>query len=169
MAQVIIGLGGNTGDRIKNLLLAGGLLVERVGRIVEFSPIIESEPWGFQSENCFLNQILIMETALSPSKVLEECLAIEQTLGRQRTVDYSDRRMDIDILFYDDLVIAEEGMIIPHPRLHERLFILMPLVHLRPDFIHPILGLSTKKMLESCSDTTKTNWYKADHSTVLLP
>lgn len=169
MCEVILGIGGNTGDRLKNLLMTGGLLADRAGCIVAFSPIVESEAWGFQSENWFLNQILIIETSLRPDELLEVCQDIEAKLGRTRAADYSDRRMDIDILFYDNMVLSEGELIIPHPRLHQRLFILKPLAFLRPDYIHPGFGMSIKEMLDSCTDTTKTNWYRSDQSSVLLP
>ena len=169
MVEVILGIGGNTGDRLKNLLLAGGLLADKLGAITAFSPIVESEPWGFNSQNWFLNQILILETSQSPGELIETCLAIEEILGRKRTDSYSDRIMDIDILFYGNQIITDQNLTIPHPRLHLRSFILKPLENLRPELIHPIMGLSVKEMLESCTDTTVCNWFRPDHSTVLLP
>ena len=169
MAEVILGIGGNTGDRLTNLMLASGLLNERLGSITGFSPIIESEPWGFQTDNWFLNQILVVETNTRPDQLLKVCLDIETIMGRHRTKTYSDRIMDIDILFYDELVFSEGGLIIPHPRLHERLFVLKPLYSIRPKQIHPVLGLTVQEMLETCEDDSKTKWFKGSYSLPLLP
>ncbi len=169
MAEVILGIGGNSGDRLTNLMLVGGLLFDRLGSITYYSPIIESEPWGFQSDNWFLNQILVVETEAKPAQLLRVCLDIEAFLGRHRTKTYSDRIMDIDILFYDDIVLSEEGLIIPHPRLHERLFILKPLNSIRPKHVHPVLGLTVQELLESCEDDSKTKWFKGSYSLPLLP
>ncbi len=169
MAEVILGLGGNTGDRLDNLLLASNLLSDKMGKLLVYSPIVESEPWGFSSQNLFLNQILIFDTNLKPSQVIKICLDTEVDLGRKRSGVYTDRLMDIDILFYDNQLIIAEDLTIPHPRLHERLFILMPLNKIRPSLIHPVLKLSVKEMLDNCKDKTETNWFKSDYSTFLLP
>lgn len=169
MAEVILGIGGNDGDRLKNLLLAGGLLSDKIGKMTACSPIVESEPWGYKSQNWFLNQILIFDTNLKPAQLIKICLDTEEVLGRVRTGVYTDRLMDIDILFYDDQLISEENLSIPHPRLHERLFILKPLEKIRPLLIHPIIGLTVKKMLDACEDTCEANWFEADYSTDLLP
>jgi 2-amino-4-hydroxy-6-hydroxymethyldihydropteridine diphosphokinase len=162
MAEVILGLGGNTGDRLKNLTVAGGLLTKELGIIIAFSPVVESEPWGFKSASWFLNQILVFQTSLSASRVMAICLDVEEAMGRKRSGIYSDRAMDIDILFYDKQVILEEDIIVPHPRLHERLFVLKPLQKIKPDLMHPVLGLSVKEMYEACQDQTKTNWFRPD-------
>ena len=169
MARVILGIGGNSGDRLENLMLAGGLIYDRLGKIVIFSPIIQSEPWGFQSENKFLNQVLVVETEARPDQLLKVCLGIETQFGRQRTGEYSDRRMDIDILFYDDMIISEEELTIPHPRLQERLFVLKPLASICPEFIHPVSGLTIKELLKSCDDNSETSWFKGSYSLPLLP
>ncbi len=162
MAEVILGIGGNTGDRSKNLTLAGLLLADELGIITMRSPVIESEPWGFQSESWFLNQILVFETSLNVSRVLAICLDVEEAMGRKRSGVYSDRVMDVDILFCGNQVIVEEGVTVPHPRLHERLFILKPLEKIKPDLIHPVSGLTVKEMYQACGDQTQTRWLIAD-------
>jgi len=169
MAEVILGIGGNEGDRLRNLLLAGGRLSEKLGMITAFSPVIESEPWGFSSEKWFLNQILIIETESDPGYLLEVCNEVEKMFGRERTASYTDRSMDIDILFYNGLVLKKESLEIPHPRLHDRLFILKPLVLLRPDLIHPVLGMSIAELLNTCRDKSRTRWLKGSYSSPLLP
>ncbi len=150
-------------------MLAGRLINDRLGKIAIFSPIIESEPWGFQSDNWFLNQILVVETDAKPARLLEVCLEIEAYLGRHRATAYIDRIMDIDILFYDNLVLSKEGLVIPHPRLHERLFILKLLTSICPEFVHPVLGLTIQELLEFCEDDSKTKWFKGSYSVPLLP
>lgn len=169
MTEVIIGIGGNVGDRLKNLVDAASMLNDRVGPIKEYSPVIESEPWGYESSNWFLNQVLVIESSLGAADILRQSLMIEALMGRERSGIYTDRTMDIDLLFYGDLIIAEEKLTIPHPRLHERLFILKPLVEIRPDMVHPLLDLRMWELLKACKDKTKTSWFKADHSIVLLP
>lgn len=169
MERVILGIGGNTGDRLKNLGIVNDIIEERVGSVILSSPIIESEPWGYESNNYFLNQILVVETEKKPDLLLSLCTDIETSLGRQRKANYADRTMDIDILFYGQLVYEQKGLIIPHPRLHERLFILKPLVSIYPDFLHPLMGKTAKELLESCKDKSKTWWFEEDYSVPLLP
>ena len=169
MAEVIIGIGGNLGDRLSNLLKGGGFLAQKIGNITAFSPVIESEPWGFDSDNKFLNQILIFETELSPIDILKVCLETEQKFGRQRSTCYIDRVIDIDILFYNDDIIKEDVLTVPHPRIQDRLFILKPLEQIRPGLIHPVSGKSVIEMLAECPDKSATSWLKEGYSTVLLP
>lgn len=169
MARLILGIGGNQGDREKNLLLAGDFIRDRLGRITAVSPIIESEAWGYKSDNYFLNRVLIVETGHTPGECLGICHEIEEAMGRQRSSYYTDRSMDIDILFYDNIIYPDEKLLIPHPRLHKRTFVLKPLEKILPDLIHPLLGISVRELLALCEDETKTTWYKTDHSTVLLP
>ena len=167
--EIILGIGGNRGDRLSNLEKARIKISERIGEITSYSRVIESEPWGFSSENWFLNQVLVVESSLSPDMMLRECLELEASMGRKRTKVYTDRTIDIDILFFGDRIINSESLVIPHPRLHERLFVLMPLAELRPGLSHPVFGITVSDLLFACKDSTKTRWYKTDHSTVLLP
>ncbi len=146
MATVYLGLGSNLGDRWANLQRARqALAVALHPRAV--SPIYETPPWGFTEQPSFLNQVICAETDLSPGELLRTLKQIEARLGRQDGPRYGPRLIDVDILFYDDLVLESPQLTIPHPRLDERAFILTPLADLAPDLRHPQLGLSVKEML----------------------
>lgn len=153
MNQAVLLLGCNIGDRIKNLESAIHALANDAGNIFKTSSIYESEPWGFDSENSFLNQVVIIETKSLPEQLLDQIQTIENNLSRVRTKKgYESRTMDIDILFYDDLTLETESLIIPHPALHKRKFTLVPLCEILPDKIHPIFKKTLKRLLIECSD-----------------
>ena len=122
MAIVYLGLGTNIGNRRGNLVKAAALLAERVGDILALSGFMETEPWGFESENLFLNAAIKMETPFTPDELLSATQAIEREMGREKKSDgtYHDRVIDIDILLYDNRVIEQPGLIVPHPLMHER-------------------------------------------------
>ncbi len=130
-------MGSNLGDRRMNIMRAIELIGERVGRVTQCSSLIETEPWGFESENNFLNGVILCETTLTPRQVLRKTQKIERDLGRikktnsqRSTVNsqlYSDRPIDIDILLYDDLTVDEPDLKIPHPLMQEREFVMIPL------------------------------------------
>ena len=131
-----LSLGSNLGDRHSLLLLAIDLLARRVGRLVRASSIIETEPWGYDSTHSYLNAVVLLQTTLTPQQLLSTTQAIERELGRQQKTPatsgdtlppYSDRPIDIDILLYDDLHINTKKLIIPHPHMYERDFVLIPL------------------------------------------
>lgn len=150
-------LGGNLGDVRTTFGKAEDLLL-RSFKILEKSSFYQSEPWGMDSENLFLNQVWKIETVLDPKLLLESLLLVEEDLGRTRRLGsrvYSDRTIDIDILFMEDKVLNSEKLVLPHPRLHLRAFTLQALVEVDPDFIHPILGQSISHLLENCSDNVK--------------
>ena len=135
--QVYLGLGSNLGDCRKNLERAIRLIADRVGAVTRQSSFIETEPWGFESENRFLNAVILCETTQTPREVLRLTQQIERDMGRRKvvggglTVDgqriYSDRIVDIDILLYDDLAVDEPDLKIPHPLMHQRDFVMIPL------------------------------------------
>jgi len=151
--KVYLSLGTNLGDRIKLLAKATSLIKARIGMVIKSSSIYETEPWGFHSDNLFLNQVLLVETTSQPKIVLEEIQAIETEMGRTRKFPtYESRNIDIDILFYDDLIVKENSLEIPHPRLHERNFILIPFTEIAPEFIHPLFKLNIKKLQRTCLD-----------------
>lgn len=140
--MLYLGLGSNLGDKRNNLLQAVALISERVGRVVCLSRFYETEPWGYASNNTYLNAALGVETSLSPLEILSITQAIERELGRQKKSmnrEYFDRPIDIDLLLMDDLVIDSDALILPHPLMHERLFVLEPLVEIVPTVVHPLL------------------------------
>lgn len=132
MHNVYLGLGSNLGDREENIRKAISLIGERVGEVLRQSSLIETEPWGFQSENKFLNGVILVATALTPREVLQATQKIERTLGRRKktSLHYQDRPIDIDILLYDDFHIDEPDLKIPHPLMHQRDFVMIPLQEL---------------------------------------
>ena len=120
---------------------------------MNFSSVYETEPWGFQSNEEFLNQVVKVKTDLNPSGLLGRILMIESLLGRVRGERrYESRLIDIDILLYEDIIVDEESLKIPHPLMHQRRFVLIPLCELAPDMIHPVLGKSLTVLLEICED-----------------
>lgn len=146
-------LGGNIDDRLFYINKAKEFINIEIGNIIKESGIYETEPWGFKSEQYFLNQVIFIETKLSPQKLLETINIIEQKLERKRTQNqYSSRTIDIDILFYDNLVINEKNLIIPHPKLQNRKFTLIPLNEINPVFNHPVLNKSIADLLKECTD-----------------
>jgi len=156
MSRVILGLGSNMGDRRKKLLTAIDEIGKKIGVIELVSSIYETEPWGFKTDNQFLNLVLIVDTDLSPSEVLARILTIEAELGRIRSEkQYSPRIIDIDILFFDDMILKELNLKIPHPLLHERKFVLVPLNEIAHELIHPGLKHSIGSLLELCEDNSE--------------
>ena len=133
--KVYLGLGSNLGDREEIILKAISLIGERVGLVIRQSSLIETEPWGFESDNKFLNGVILCETTLTPRQVLRATQKIERELGKLRKHStrrtplsiYHDRPIDIDILLYDDLTIDEPDLKIPHPLMYERDFVMIPL------------------------------------------
>lgn len=150
--NVFLLLGSNLGDRLQILESAEMLIKERIGKIQSASSIYETAPWGVLDQPAFLNQILIVSTALSPEEVLRIVLEIEHELGRVRYERWGARVIDIDMLYYQDLILDSARLTLPHPRLHERRFTLVPLNEIAPDFIHPFLQKTTSQLLSECSD-----------------
>lgn len=141
MATVYLSLGTNIGNKRHNLIKAAALLAERVGDILALSDIYETEPWGFVTQNTFLNAALMLETTCSPDKLLEETQQIEREMGRIEKSDgvYHDRIIDIDLLMYDSLVMQTAQLTLPHPLMQERKFVMEPLAEIASDIVHPVL------------------------------
>lgn len=159
MAIVTLVSGGNVGNRYKSLSEASRLIEEYIGDVLTASSFYESEPWGFESELPFLNQALIVSTSLEPLRVLSAIKQIELELGRttkSKNGVYSDRLVDIDIIFYDDLIMFDyPELIIPHPHMHKRRFVLEPLNEIASKLIHPTKMVSVAALLSACVDTNK--------------
>jgi 2-amino-4-hydroxy-6-hydroxymethyldihydropteridine diphosphokinase len=154
MRTAFIGIGSNLGNREENLSIAVTRIGETAGNILSASSVYETEPWGFQSDNKFLNMVLTIDSHLVPQALLKTLLKIEESMGRLRkSADYSSRIIDLDILFYDSLIIKEDSLIIPHPHIQDRKFVLVPMAEIAPDFIHPVLKKSVTSLLDLCADT----------------
>jgi 2-amino-4-hydroxy-6-hydroxymethyldihydropteridine diphosphokinase len=153
MNQVFLLIGGNLDDRFSLLSIAKESISKKIGAIVQESSIYETAPWGFTSEQDFLNQVIIVSTSLTPFKVLKKCQIIEDKFGRiRRSEQYASRTMDIDILFYNDEIINTPELIVPHERLHQRKFTLEPLVEIAPNFIHPKIKKTLTEIMKECTD-----------------
>lgn len=152
MAKLVLLLGGNMGDRHKNLSSAVKQIRKRIGKIIRSSAYYETAAWGNTSQPDFLNRVLIAETKKPAMEVMQEILQIEKELGRIRTVKNAPRLIDIDILFYDKEVHTEDELCIPHPQIAERRFVLVPLNELMPNFKHPVLHKSIHELVATCKD-----------------
>ena len=160
MKKIYLGLGSNLGDREHNLKEAFARIEEHIGHVVKSSSVYETEPWGFNTRETFLNAVIEVGTELNPSAVLGAILMIETLLGRTRgEKQYSSRVIDIDILLYNDLIVNEVSLKIPHPLLHERMFVLVPLCEIAPDIIHPIFNKSVLLLSKICPDNSKVRLY----------
>lgn len=153
MSKVFIGVGSNLGDRAKHIQRACDLLGGLRGiRFIRCSRAIETEPVGGPAGQAkFLNAVWQIECDLGPQELLKELLAIEQELGRERQEKNGPRTIDLDILFYDQEVIALPDLTVPHPRLHERTFVLEPMAELAPDLTHPVLNKTMKELMRAIS------------------
>lgn len=150
MQNVYIALGTNTGDREANLKQAIAKLTSVLGEPLAVSDVIETEPWGFESDNSFLNCAICFATELAPEKLLDEAERIEREMGRKcKSTDgkYHDRTIDIDILLYGNRVVNTPRLKVPHPLLHKRAFVLVPLAQIAPQMMHPVLCRTIKEIL----------------------
>lgn len=153
MNTVFLLLGSNIGDKKSSLKDAILLIEASLGIISNTSSVYETEPWGFRSEDYFLNQALEVRTDLTPGEVLYCTSEIENKLGRKRNSHiYQNRTIDIDILFYNDLQILNDHLVIPHPKIHLRNFALVPLDEIACDFIHPVFKKKISELLKICDD-----------------
>jgi len=153
-------LGGNEGDRMANLIAAKALIALRLGHITRSSSVYETAAWGKTNQPDFLNQAIVVDTesdVFAAHKILQK---IEAELGRQRIEHWGQRTLDIDLLFYNSLTMNTEKLTIPHPRIQDRRFVLVPLCEINPDFIHPIFDCTLADLLEKCGDHLEVHLYQ---------
>jgi 2-amino-4-hydroxy-6-hydroxymethyldihydropteridine diphosphokinase len=156
MALTYLLLGSNLGDSLKTLEKAVRMLGNAAGNPVAISPVYETEPWGNVSGGNFYNCVIELETTQSPAHLMKLLLDIERQLGRTRTQDQPEpRTIDIDLLLWEDSIIEEPGLQVPHPRMHLRNFVLAPMVDLAADVMHPVFNKSMKQLLDECTDRSK--------------
>lgn len=153
-------LGTNLGDKKANLSKARGFITILIGYIINASSIYETAAWGKTDQPSFLNQVVQVSSDLSAFQVLEKITEIEIHLGRERIEKWGERIIDIDILYYDDKVISNENLQIPHPGIPNRKFTLIPLVEISANFIHPILKVTNQQLLDRCQDELKVKKLK---------
>lgn len=148
-------LGSNMGDKLTLLNNAIEIIGSRCGKVIKKSSLYESEPWGFDAEQNFINQAICVETELSAHELLRELLSIEIELGRDRSRHYEtyvSRPIDLDVIYYGEMINDDRELILPHPRLHLRRFVLKPLCEISSDFIHPVFNVTNKELLDRCED-----------------
>ncbi|MCK9612385.1 MAG: 2-amino-4-hydroxy-6-hydroxymethyldihydropteridine diphosphokinase [Bacteroidales bacterium] len=151
--MICFSLGSNSGDRFAYLRSAVDRLIKAFGRPASVSSVYETEPWGVKGHNNYLNAVICFETEMTARNIHKRIAVIENIFGRVRMPGkIHPRTIDIDILFYNDEIIHTPTLTIPHPRLHLRKFVLMPLSEILNDFIHPETGISVREMLEKCED-----------------
>lgn len=148
---VYLSLGTNLGNKNINLLKAIALIAERIGIFSAISSVYETEPWGFESDNSFLNMVVSVETTLDPLEILKETQNIEKKIGRTEKSNgsYHDRLIDIDIILYDDLVFQSDKLQLPHPLFHKRQFVLKPLNEIAPELIHPVFNKTISSLYQN--------------------
>jgi len=146
---VYLALGSNLGNRAANLKEAIAALSPQM-EVKAKSKVYETPPWGYTEQEKFLNQVLMVKTYLEPELLLKHLKRLEVALGRKASFQNGPRLIDIDILFYDDLIFESPELMIPHPRVHERGFVLLPMLDIAPDFVHPVKQKSVRDLIAGC-------------------
>lgn len=157
ITQLFLSLGGNLGNTREIFEGAYPLIEKNIGKISVYSSIYQTEAWGPIPQADFLNQVLLVSTALNPRACLTEMLAIEKEFGRERKERWGPRTLDLDLLYYGGTIIAEADLAVPHPRIAERKFILTALAEIAPLYVDPVSGLTANAMLLACEDNSQVN------------
>lgn len=157
--KVFISLGSNLGNRIGNLLSAKFEIINQIGEIIKESRIYESEPWGLKSQPTFLNQVIIIKSLFNANDILKKCLLIEKTLGRIRKQKWDSRIIDIDILYFNNEIINQKDLSIPHPEIQNRNFVLVPLIEIENNYLHPEINKTNQDLLKLSKDNSKVSEY----------
>ena len=144
-----LGLGSNLGIRETQLATSWKLIAERIGRVLQSSAIYETAAWGVTDQPDFLNQVIRVDTPLSPQQLLDKLLQIETDMGRQRLQKWGPRTIDLDILFYEDRIVESSALHLPHPQLDRRAFVLIPMADLAPNFRHPVLQRTIRELVDT--------------------
>ncbi len=160
---LVLLLGSNLGNRSGNLHQACLLIGESIGPIKSVSSIYDTAPWGYDSNNGFLNQCITVWSDMDPGRILERIHLIEAKLGRQgRSLEYIDRLIDIDILFYGDMVLSRPDLQIPHNKIQDRRFSLVPMAEILPDFVHTVFRKKISTLLSECMDKLEVKRIEKD-------
>jgi 2-amino-4-hydroxy-6-hydroxymethyldihydropteridine diphosphokinase len=153
--NVYLGLGSNMGNRASNLKMAADLISKLIGKTAKASHVYETQPWGNPDQEYFYNQVLMVNTTLDPRDLLAAITKIEREMGRERKVKWGPRVIDIDVLFYGKRIIRDKGLEIPHPEMHKRNFVLVPMMEIAPEYEHPVLHQAIDDLFMSSEDPSE--------------
>ena len=161
MEKVVLHLGSNKSDRIGFLNQATDLITSGIGQVVQRSMHYETEAWGLKDQDDFINQTIIVETSLSPEALIKKTKEIEEIIGRDKTEKWGPRNIDIDILIYGEKEVTLNDLIIPHPKIAQRNFVLIPLMELLPEFVLPGFDLTVEELYDLCKDDCEVSIYES--------
>ena len=165
MARVYLGLGSNVGDRYKFITSAiEGIEKIQGNNLISKSSVYETEPWGNKEQNKFLNSVVEVDANLEPLKLFRELKRVEKKLGRVKNIKWAEREIDIDILFYDDDIILNDTIEIPHHEIENRRFVLVPLEEIASNFIHPVFNKTISELLKTTDDISEVNMYDCTYA-----